>query len=440
MEDDVLMSFMSITGETDVESANHYLEAAGFDLQTAIELFFSNQPASRTTTSTKKPTTSDSDFSAYDDIRSPIPQQASRLYDFPHSGSDNYNTNYNTNYNMPSFVNDHFSNFRTNQQFQQSKLTGQSEEFSEMFKKPEIVFQGTFEAAKQEAEMNAKWLLVDIQKDDVFHCHQMNRDTWGNDLVKTLVSTFFVLWQADEGTTQGQYFKSRYPVYSYPYVCVIDPRTGENVKQWTGKFIDAPTMIDSLQNFVDSHSLMDHLPSPSPSTLHAPNPFETLPYASNPSENQGSMMDDSEEEMVRAAIEASLKETQGMNDEDEVQEVPNPALVTPTTAVTNQQPEPPKPVETPDMKINIADFVCDQGDTTRIQIRLPDGKREVIKILKKAPLAAIYAVCRQKLEGSGISSFTVTYFDKTQKTVENVLDKTLADEGIIGVSLSVVQE
>ena len=43
MEDDLLLNFMGITGENDVESAQHFLEAGGFDLQTAIELFFSNQ-------------------------------------------------------------------------------------------------------------------------------------------------------------------------------------------------------------------------------------------------------------------------------------------------------------------------------------------------------------------------------------------------------------
>src|SRR3989338_6737043 len=102
---------------------------------------------------------------------------------------------------------------------------------------------------------------------DVFDCHRMNRDTWGHEVVKTIVDTFFVLWQADDGTNQADLFKTRYKIRSFPFICIIDPRTGENMKTWEGKYIDAQAMVDSLQNFADSHSLMDHLPSPSPSTL-----------------------------------------------------------------------------------------------------------------------------------------------------------------------------
>ncbi|KAG2374229.1 hypothetical protein C9374_011066 [Naegleria lovaniensis] len=441
MEDDLLMSFLSVTGETDPESAQHYLEAANFDLQTAVELFFSNQhqPSSRSSATTTKTTS--------DEIRSPIPQQASRLYDsFQHQ--HDYQGFGSSNYNYPSYM-QNFNSYNQrgqNQQFQSaSRLTNSGDEFSEMFKKPEIVFKGTFEEAKQTAEMEGKWLIVEIQKDDVFDCHRMNRDTWGNELVQAVLSPFFILWQADEGTNQATFFKGRYQVFSYPFVCVIDPRTGENVKTWAGKFIDASTMVDSLQNFVDSHSLLDHLPSPSPSTLHAPNPFEHVQIPTVSSQNRPintETMDD-EDEQLRAAIQASIEEATKMNtsaDED-VQIIENPSQTT-TSNTTTQQPTSQPIVEPADKKINVSDYLTEQGDTTRIQIRFPDGKREVIKILKNAPLAAIYAVCRQKLQGSSITSFVVTYLDKTQKqkNVDNTLDRTLNDEGLSGVALSVVQE
>ncbi|KAF0981352.1 hypothetical protein FDP41_012612 [Naegleria fowleri] len=444
MEDDLLMSFLSVTGETDPESAQHYLEAANFDLQTAVELFFSNQhqPSSISSATTTKTTS--------DEIRSPIPQQASRLYDsFQHH--HDYQGFGSSNYNYPPYM-QNFNSYNQrgqNQQFQTaSRLTNSSDEFSEMFRKPQIVFKGTFDEAKQTAEMEGKWLIVEIQKDDVFDCHRMNRDTWGNELVQAVLTPFFILWQADEGTNQATFFKGRYQVFSYPYVCIIDPRTGENVKTWAGKFIDAPTMVDSLQNFVDSHSLLDHLPSPSPSTLHAPNPFENvqLPVSSQNIHNipiNSEAMDD-EDEQLRAAIQASIEEATKMNTlaDDDVQIIEKPTPQTTTPNVITQQPTSQTTVEPADKKVNLSDYLTEQGDTTKIQIRFPDGKREVVKILKSAPLAAIYALCRQKLEGSPISSFVVTYLDKTQKqkNVDNTLDKSLSDEGLLGVALSVVQE
>ncbi|EFC45172.1 UBX domain-containing protein [Naegleria gruberi] len=450
MADDLLMSFMSITDENNVETAQHYLEAAGFDLETAVELFFSNQPASKsnssaTTTTSNKPTIP----SDYEDIRSPIPQQASRLYD-SFQGND-YSYDNSQSYSVPSFVTSNQYNNRANQQFQSSRLTKHGDEFSEMFKKPDIVFKGSFDAAKQEAETSGRWLIVEIQKDDIFDCHRMNRDTWNHEVVKTIVDTFFVLWQADDGTNQAELFKTRYRIRSYPFVCIIDPRTGENMKTWEGKYIDASTMVDSLQNFADSHSLMDHLPSPSPNTLHTPNPFDNIPVQHLPSttattttshHTDMSTGDETEEEMIRAAIEASLQESNAMQDDD-VQILDSFPIAQPTTATntisTPVVQEPPKPQETPDKQVNVSDFVVEQGDTTRIQVKLPDGKKEVIKILKSAPLAAVYAVCRQKL-GDSVPSFTITYFDKTQKTLENTLEKTLGGEGILGAALSVVPE
>ncbi|KAL9656836.1 hypothetical protein ABK040_004371 [Willaertia magna] len=424
MDDEALLNFMSITGENDVDSAKHYLEAAGFDNTNTSAFDFDNE-------------------------RSPIPQHASRLYDNFNSPTSGFT------YDYPPYIQNQF-NPQQNQQYQTtSKFNKGSEEFNELFKKPEdVVFKGTFDAAKRFAEENSRWLLVDVLKDDIFQCHQLNRDTWANDVVKTLINNFFVFWQVDESTSQGQFFKSRYPIYQYPYICIIDPRTGENVKSWSGKFVDAPTMVDYLQNFIDSHSLMDHLPSPSPNTLHAPNPFENVqikhqtqqqkqphpPTIPPPQYNSSTSVpvthhnvsnEEDEEEMIRRAIQASLEEATSNNvmEDDDVIEVPPP-----------QEEE--KPKQTPDMSIDLSKYIVEQGDTTRIQIKLPDGKRDVVKILKSAPLAAIYALAREKLQGSGIDKFIVTYFDKSNKqnTLENILEKTLADEGLVGASLSVVQE
>jgi hypothetical protein len=55
---------------------------------------------------------------------------------------------------------------------------------------------GGFQGARNFAKDARRWLLCNIQSDDDFACHALNRDVWGDDLVENLVREGFVLWQA----------------------------------------------------------------------------------------------------------------------------------------------------------------------------------------------------------------------------------------------------
>jgi hypothetical protein len=113
-----------------------------------------------------------------------------------------------------------------------------------MFAPPKnLVFNGSFQAAQHESQTQKKWLLINIQADDIFDCHRLNRDTWTNELVSAVVDAFFVFWQVDKATAEGTRFNSLYHVHDYPYIAVIDPRTGENVKHWVG-FMNSQKMAD----------------------------------------------------------------------------------------------------------------------------------------------------------------------------------------------------
>ena len=50
--------------------------------------------------------------------------------------------------------------------------------------------------AKNFAKDARRWLLVNIQSDDDFACHALNRDVWRDELVENLVREGFILWQA----------------------------------------------------------------------------------------------------------------------------------------------------------------------------------------------------------------------------------------------------
>jgi hypothetical protein len=75
---------------------------------------------------------------------------------------------------------------------------GQPPSLSAMFSQPSHLMHrgGGFMGAKNFAKDARRWLLVNIQNDDDFACHALNRDVWRDELVENLVREGFVLWQA----------------------------------------------------------------------------------------------------------------------------------------------------------------------------------------------------------------------------------------------------
>lgn len=69
---------------------------------------------------------------------------------------------------------------------------------SAMFAQPTHLMHadGGFLGAKNFANDAQRWLLVNIQNDDDFACHALNRDVWRDKYVESLVREGFILWQA----------------------------------------------------------------------------------------------------------------------------------------------------------------------------------------------------------------------------------------------------
>lgn len=53
----------------------------------------------------------------------------------------------------------------------------------------------TIMQVKSIAQSKQKWLLVNIQEEAEFECQMMNRDTWSDEGVKSIVRSHFILWQ-----------------------------------------------------------------------------------------------------------------------------------------------------------------------------------------------------------------------------------------------------
>lgn len=87
---------------------------------------------------------------------------------------------------------------------------------------------GTFAEAKATAKAQNKWLMVNIQREDEFASHCLNRDVWNNETVKDLLASLVIFWQQYDAEPEGKTYARRYAVTTFPHVALIDPRTGLN--------------------------------------------------------------------------------------------------------------------------------------------------------------------------------------------------------------------
>ena len=67
---------------------------------------------------------------------------------------------------------------------------------SDMFAPPTHLIQaGGFQGARTMAKDTKRWLLVNIQRDEEFSSHALNRDVWRDELVENLIREGFIFWQ-----------------------------------------------------------------------------------------------------------------------------------------------------------------------------------------------------------------------------------------------------
>lgn len=68
---------------------------------------------------------------------------------------------------------------------------------ADIFAPPEhLMFkEGGFEGARTMAKDNKRWLMVNIQRDNEFSSHALNRDVWRDELVENLIREGFIFWQ-----------------------------------------------------------------------------------------------------------------------------------------------------------------------------------------------------------------------------------------------------
>ena len=177
---------------------------------------------------------------------------------------------------------------------------GKKRTLEELFKPPiDMMFKGDFQSARDSATSAKKWLMVNIQDACEFQCQVLNRDVWSNAAVKTILREHFIFWQQYKESEDAQRYLTFYPVTDWPYVAILDPRTGEHLVTWNK--IDASSFCDLVTEFLSLH------PSLSPQDPEKSEEAEVEPE-SKKAKTSESILDADEDDQIAAAIQASLKE------------------------------------------------------------------------------------------------------------------------------------
>ncbi|KFB37650.1 hypothetical protein ZHAS_00004889 [Anopheles sinensis] len=115
----------------------------------------------------------------------------------------------------------------------------------------DILFSGGFDLAQRHGRSVDRWLLVNLQDDLNFSCQTLNRDLWSDAQLKEFMRRHLVFWQQSNKTIDGEKFKTFYKVHSEPYIGMIDPRTGEEVRNFSSADLTSPSrFLQTLKAFL----------------------------------------------------------------------------------------------------------------------------------------------------------------------------------------------
>lgn len=200
---------------------------------------------------------------------------------------------------------------------------------ADLFRPPvDLLENGSFDNVKNIANQRKKWLLVNIQEVSEFDCQKMNRDTWADSAVKSMVRSNFVLWQVLRTTEEGMRYCRFYPVEILPHLAIIDSRTGERLDIREG-FMEPKELVIWLESFIKTHSFDDSRP--------------TVPRPESPKR----LGDLTEEAQLAAAVAASLGKEIGAQIPETTTSTTSASSSAPTSTPTSASTSAPTSAPTP---------------------------------------------------------------------------------------------
>lgn len=316
--------FCSITG-ANKSLAGSLLEACGNNLEMAVNMHMEGVHGATESSSASTGASASGAvpvIDGEDEVRAPIPQKQEILVE----GPDEIAYSFRGRRRIARSVFDKFRDFEAETKRQEAELLASANEdggegsagastssggfagrkkkkmktLEELFRPPyDLMYGGTFQAARDSGISSKRWLMVNIQNSSEFPCQVLNRDVWSNPAVKTIVKEHFVFWQVYHDSEEGQRFMMFYRVEEWPHVAVIDPRTGECLVTWHK--LDAVTFCDLITEFLSRHPGLDE---------STPSPEKKRPRL----EKDTSILEADEESQLEAAIKASLAEAEEKKD------------------------------------------------------------------------------------------------------------------------------
>ncbi|KAL3424731.1 UBX domain-containing protein [Phlyctema vagabunda] len=143
-----------------------------------------------------------------------------------------------------------------------SEASSKNARLAELFRPPfDMMYRGSWDDARDEGKEQSKWLLVNLQNSSVFDCQSLNRDIWKHDGIKELVKENFIFLQYSKDDPRSRDYTRHYIEFPenddiYPHIAIVDPRTGEGMKVWSGPPVPkAPDFLMQLVEYLDRYSL-----------------------------------------------------------------------------------------------------------------------------------------------------------------------------------------
>ncbi|MCJ8745324.1 hypothetical protein PDJAM_G00128880 [Pangasius djambal] len=292
----LIQQFTAITGATE-SVGRHMLEACNNNLEMAVTMFLDGGGVpEEPSTSSGSAAASGSRCLSEDEVRAPIPQKQEILVEpEPLFGVPKRRR-------PARSIFDGFRDFQTETKsfhtapLCQRKTATRRFRFSGALPSAKQAFtlhhtDRTLRSAKNCGQLENKWLMINIQNVQDFSCQCLNRDVWSNEAVKAIIREHFIFWQVYHDSEEGQRYIQFYKLNKFPYISILDPRTGQKMVEWNQ--LDVSSFLDQVTGFLTEHGQLDGLSSQPPAKRA----------------RSESLIDASEDSQLEAAIRASLQET-----------------------------------------------------------------------------------------------------------------------------------
>lgn len=312
--------------------------------------------------------------------------------------------------------------------------SSRAQRLAELFRPPyTLMSHHSWDDARDEGKEEKKWLLVNLQDMADFNCQALNRDVWKDAAIQQLVRENFIFLQYSKDDPRADQYVTFYlpngaheNQSNYPHVSIVDPRTGEQVKVWTG--LPFPTALDfhsELVEFLDRYSLAANSKNP---VVKAKRPERTVVDVDRMTEDEMLQM------AMQNSLDANDSAKPSVYDPDELTkadkgkgkaaESAGPSAVAESSAAVQPSAFSLIPGDRPHTEPN-----NDPATTTRIQFRHATG-RVIRRFSLSDRVERIYEWLKaEPLEGKADVEFELKVMPEGRDLIQD-LDQTIAEAGL----------